>query len=119
MPAGRHIILILLIICISPLPKAAAASSLQLISTRQAIDLLDRQTAELTITKQLERDEITEELLKYGVTKEMVETRMASLSDAEISDLASQMQQAQYGGITSILVVVVLVLLIIYLAKRI
>ena len=44
---------------------------------------------------------------------------MASLSDAEISDLASQMQQAQYGGITSILVVVVLVLLIIYLAKRI
>ncbi len=92
----------------------------EMISTMDVVEEMSRHQAELNIVAQINRQEVQKELVRLGISTDQVKERLASLSDSELKDMAKQMDQAQYGGsIAGILVVVVLVLLIIYLAKRI
>jgi hypothetical protein len=96
-----------------PVPK-------KMISTSVVVDDMARAKAEEKINSYLNRAEIRSELIKRGVSPEEVSSRLASLSDQELKQLAGQMDEAMYGGdVVGILIVVLLVLLIIYLAKRI
>ena len=102
------------------IPEMASAEiAPKMISTQEVVEQMSRQQAEATINAQLDREDVQAELKKYGVSALDAKMRLASLSDSEVRQLASEMEEARYGGVIGILVVVVLVLLIIYLARRI
>ena len=71
----------------------------------------------------LESKVVTEKLKQLGFNKEEIQTRLDQLTDQQLHQVALQVDQLKVGGdggiVIGILVVVVLVLLIIYLAKRI
>lgn len=91
----------------------------KMIPTMVVVNEMSRAESEQNILEVVSRDEISLELEKLRLSKDEVTKRIAALSDSEIRDLSKQIDEARYGGITGILVTVVLVLLIIYLAKRI
>ena len=100
---------------LSNLPSVAFAESM--ISTSEVVAELHRHESQTQLENLIQRKEVREELLKRGVAPEEISSRLASLSSSELRQLSSQVEEARAGG--DILVTVVLVLLIIYLAKRI
>ncbi len=91
----------------------------EMISTSTVVEEMSRAESVANITELLSREEAQAQLERFGVTKDEVTKRLASLSDVEIRDLTKQIDQAKFGGdVGGILIVVVLVLLIIFLVKR-
>lgn len=106
------------------IPYLAWADALEanqgMISTTQVVEQMNRRETEQKVQEFLSRNEVRSEFTKRGVSPDEVSARIASLTDQELNRLSQQMDQARYGGdVVGILVVVILVLLIIYLAKRI
>jgi hypothetical protein len=104
------------------LPHLAWAEAAdQMIPTSAVVAEISRAQAQQNIEQILSKTEVRSELAKRGLSQEEISKRLASLTDAELRQFAKQMDQAQYAGdaVISLLVIVVLVLLIIYLAKRI
>lgn len=105
-------------------PYLAWADALQapteMVSTATVVEQMNRSEIEQKVQNFLSQNEVRSEFVKRGVSPDEVTARIASLSDQELKQLSAQMDQAQYGGdaLVGILVVVVLVLLIIFLAKR-
>ena len=121
----KALICIVMAVFMSNLPHVAFAESAgpqanQMIPTSVVVDQLSRAESVANITELLSREEAQEQLQKFGLSREEVSNRLASLSDSEIRDLTKQIDQAKFGGdaIVGVLVIVVLVLLIIFLAKR-
>ncbi len=101
-----------------PLMKAEAHAGL--ISTRDALDLVKRSESEKTVSDFLGRSDVKEQLIKMGVNPEDAHKRIAGLSDSEVRKLSSDIDQAVIGGdLGGILVLVLVVILIIYFARRI
>jgi hypothetical protein len=98
------------------LPHIAFAES-HMISTAQIADELSRTEAQQQVESYLEKPELRKALLERGISPDEVSYRLASLSDSELRQMATQMHQAQYGG--DILITVLIVVLIIFLIKRI
>lgn len=91
-----------------------------LISTHQAVENFNRSLGETNIHKFLDRTDVQEKLQSLGYSAEDAQRRIASLSDNEVKRLNDDIQKATLGGdIGGILVIVLLVILIIYFAKRI
>ena len=99
----------------------AETATPKMIPTMNLVEEMSRSESVKTITELISRDEVQIELEKAGLSKDEVTKRLASLSDSEIRDLTKQLDQARYGGdaVGGVLVLVVLILLIIFLAKRI
>lgn len=112
---------LVLTVSLSKLPEAVAVEAISegMISTADAVDLLSRAEVESKIRAHLGNEDLQRELTKLGVTAEEASKRLATLSRAELDQLAKQMDEAKYGGITGLLVIALLVVLIIYFAKRI
>ncbi len=108
---------------ISPIPNVALAESLMsqnvgMISTSSVLAEQTRASAEQDIQEfLLTSAELQKELLKQGLSADEVSQRLASLSEPEIRQLSSQVKEARAGG--DILVAILIVVLIIYLIKRI
>jgi len=91
-----------------------------MIPTALVVDEMSRAETQTKIETLLGRTEIHVKLAELGLSQDEISKRLSTLSDSEVRQMATQLEEARYGGeITSILVIVVLVLLIIYLAKRI
>ncbi len=116
----RFIMTVFMAFLASNIPHVAAAEvSEHMISTMDVVETLSREQTEQKVRAFLDRDDVKKEFVKLGVSPEEISLRMASLSNQELNRLATQMEQAQYGGdVVGILVVVLLVILIIYLVKR-
>jgi len=72
-----------------------------------------------TISTALESKALRGRLKAMGLDDKEVESRLQNLSDKEIRQLATQIEAVRPGGIIeAVLVLVVLVLLILYLVKR-
>jgi hypothetical protein len=120
-------ICILLIVLMSDIPYVAAAAevvtaagAMEMIPTSVVVDELSRAQTQEKIEKILAAPELKTKLAQLGLPPTEISKRLATLSDAELRQMASQMDQARYGGdVTGILIVVVLVLLVIFLIKRI
>jgi len=65
------------------------------------------------IHAQLDRGDVRSEMQKMGVSQEMVDKRLATLSDSEIHALAGRMDSAPSGGSALVLVGAVFVVLMI------
>ncbi|NJM10237.1 MAG: PA2779 family protein [Bdellovibrionaceae bacterium] len=99
---------------------AWAEQASQMIPTMVVVEQMSETQARQKVQSFLNREDFRKELVKRGVSPEEVSSRISSLSQSELRQLAAQMDKAQYGGdVGGILIVVVLVLLIIFLARRI
>lgn len=87
-------------------------------STKREID-------EIKVRRALENKIVAEKLMSHGLTKEEVSQKLNQMSDEQVHQMASLSDRIPAGGdsglaiIVTILVVVALVLLIIFLYKRI
>ena len=117
----RFFIVMCLSLTLSHFPEVAfGAVAEQMISTTEVVESLSRTQVEAKIQSYVDRGDVQKELKKLGISPTEVTQRMASLSVPELNQLALQMDQARYGGdVFGILILVLVILLIIYLAKRI
>jgi hypothetical protein len=99
-----------------PVMKAHAG----MISTTEVMTEITRAEASANVTNFLARTDVMDQLIKLGVNPEEATSRIASLSDSEVKKLNTDIQQATVGGsVVGILILVLIILGIIYLAKRI
>lgn len=98
-----------------PVTKAHAG----MITTAEVMTEVTRAEASANVTSFLARTDVMDQLVKLGVNPEEATSRIAGLTDSEVKKLNTDIQQATVGGsVVGILVIVLLVLGIIYLAKR-
>jgi hypothetical protein len=97
-----------------------AETSMKMISTAAVVEELSRAETQAKIETILGDAEVKSRLSKLGLSENEISLRLATLSDAELRQMAAQLDEARFGGepVTGILVIVVLVLLIIFLARR-
>ena len=92
-------------------------SKAEMISASQVLEEITRTQAERNIRDYLEKTAIQNELLKNGISSDEAIVRLSILSEQEIRQLSGQVNEARAGG--DILIAILLVVLIIYFAKRI
>ena len=120
---GKSAISLMLGLLLSmPLPQSAWAahaqnSGLSLATTEQALAEVSQSDAKKEVNSFFEKDEVRKMLHERGVSDAEINQRIASLSDHELQSLSSQIHQARAGG--DILLTVLLIVLIIFFAKRI
>ncbi len=100
---------------ISNVPSTVFAEAM--ISTSVVAAELTRAQAQANVENILQRTDVRAELLKRGVAPDEITSRLASLSETELRELSGQMDQARAGG--DILIAILVVVLIIFLIKRI
>lgn len=88
-----------------------------MITTSAVIAELSRSEMEQSVRDAVKHEEVKNALLKNGVSPDEVSQRVASLSDSELRELSGQLNQARAGG--DILVTILVVVLIIFLVRRI
>ncbi len=68
----------------------------------------------------MDRKDVQDQMVKFGVSPDEASKRVAGLSDAELRKIAGEIDKSTVGGdVGGILIVVLLVILIIYFIKRI
>lgn len=112
--ALRLFVCVFMSLFISNVPALAADG---MISTSSAVADLSRAQAQQNVQNFVNQGEVRSELLKRGVSPDEVTSRLASLSEAEVKQLAGQIETARAGG--DILWTILIVVLIIFLIKRI
>lgn len=106
----------------SNVPNALMADTIngsqaEMISASQVLEEITRAQAERNVRDYLEKTAVKNELLKNGISSDEAIARLSILSEQEIRQLSGQVNEARAGG--DILIAVLLVVLIIYFAKRI
>lgn len=96
-------------------PAVAAVES-KMISTSAVVAEMDRAQVEQKMQDLVQREDVQKALIERGVSPEEVSTRLASLSEQELRQLSTQMEEARAGG--TILVEILIIVLIIFLIKR-
>ena len=87
-------------------------------------DLSKREFEEIKVRKALENKIVSQKLIEHGLTTEEAQNKIELMTDEEVHQLASLSDRMPAGGdggvglVVGILVIAALVLLIIYLAKR-
>ncbi len=94
-----------------------SGSKAEMISAGQVLEEITRAQAERNVRDYLEKTAVQNELLKNGISSDEAIARLSILSEQEIRQLSGQVNEARAGG--DILIAILLVVLIIYFAKRI
>ena len=100
---------------ISNVPSTVLADGM--VSTSEVVAGLTREEAKADIENLLSREDVQNELEKRGVSAQEISSRLASLSAEEMRQLSGQINEARAGG--DILITILVVVLIIFLIKRI
>jgi hypothetical protein len=99
-----------------PIMKAQAG----LITTQEAFTEYSRGHGETTIHNFIARSDVKDKLIELGVDPFDAQKRISSLSDSDVKKLNDDIQKATIAGdLGGILLIVLVVILIIYFAKRI
>ena len=88
-----------------------------MIATQAVVDELSKSEALNRVNNFLTRADVQKLLMERGLSAEEASLRVASLSETELNQLSGQIEKAKAGG--DILVTILLVVLIIFLIKRI
>jgi hypothetical protein len=91
-------------------PVVASAG---IIGTQTVIEASQRDADLATIQAGLERAEVRQQFASLGVDANLVEARLATLTDAEVATLADRMEQMPAGGDLLAVIGVVFVILLI------
>ncbi len=101
----------------------AAVTPSQMISPGENASTI-REINELKVRRALENKIVAEKLMSHGLTQEEVSNKIGEMSDEQVHQIASLTDRIPAGGdgglaiVVTILVVIALVLLIVYLFKR-
>ncbi|HSC08437.1 MAG TPA: PA2779 family protein [Steroidobacteraceae bacterium] len=90
-----------------------AVASAGIIGTQTVIEASQRDADLATIQAGLERAEVRQQFASLGVDANLVEARLATLTDAEVATLADRMEQMPAGGDLLAVIGVVFVILLI------
>lgn len=72
--------------------------------------------AQQTVAAFMARDQVREKLLAYGVSEDQVQARLAGLTEAEVRELAEQIEQLPAGaGLIEVVGIVFVVLIVLEL----
>lgn len=110
----HKLLCLVLAMSLSHLPEIASA---EMISTTEVVAQIDRAEAAKRVEEFVGNQDIQKLLVERGVAPEEVKARLATLSEKELQQLAGQVEQARAGG--DILITILVVVLIIFLIKRI
>lgn len=95
---------------------APAVSYAGLIDTATVVEASQRSADLATIRAGLAREDVRAQLVSYGVDEQVVDARLAALTDAELHDLAGRIDQMPAGGdLLAVIGIVFIVLLILEL----
>ncbi len=111
------VVSLMMALLLTHLPAVVWAEQLPVITTSAVVADLNRSQRLQNVERELQNEELRRGLLERGVSPEEVSQRLSSLTDIELAQLDKQMQEARYGG--DILVTILLVVLIVFLVKRI
>ncbi len=114
-PVAMFMIILTMLFSIPPQPAFAA-----MVETETMLDLSRAQEARETVKQFLSRQAVRSAIVSHGVDPLEADARLNSLTDAEVIQLADQIDQLPAGGdflgfIIAVLVIVILVLVIIRL----
>ena len=113
----RMMLCLMISFTLTELPVMKAQASM--ISTSEAFDFTKRDQAEKNVSEFLHRGDVKDQLVKLGLNPEEAQRRLASLSDKEVKELSADIEQSRAAGdLGGILVLVLLIVLIIFLVKR-
>ena len=88
------------------------AASAAMVGTQDAMGADHR----AEIDRVLSRDDVRQQLLAYGVSEEMIDTRMDAMTDEELATVANEFEQLPAGaGVIEVVGIVFIVLLILEL----
>ncbi len=115
-------VIAMMCLLMSHIPNIAVAEVLvnetnSMIPTSLVLADLNRAQTENEIREFLSTAEVRNQLAKEGVSESEISKRIASLSEQELQQLAGEVKEAKAGG--DILFAILIVVLIIYLVKRI
>lgn len=118
----KKTIIVLMVTVISHVPNIALAEVVfenqqSLMPTQAALVEMTRAESQFRMNQYLQNEELKQKLALNGFSQSEIQTRLNALSDHELNALVQQMDQMQYGG--DILITVLLIVLIIFLVKRI
>lgn len=131
---NKVIRLVMVVLMALPIPDAALAANVkytiaqqQMVSTDTVLETVvpkadmsvagGRVEMENDIKEFLKKEDVKSKLKEKGLSADEISSRLASLSDSELQMMSKQVQEARAGG--DILVAILLVVLIIYFARRI
>ena len=126
---GYNIIIVFLVlitfvpVSLISISANAAVTESQMISPGENASTI-REINELKVRRALENKIVAEKLMGHGLTKEEVSEKIDGMSDEQVHQIASLTDRIPAGGdsglaiVVTILVIVALVLLIVYLFKR-
>jgi hypothetical protein len=116
----RPLLALVLVLLISNVPHVVMAEAAQakMIPAAVVAEELTRAEAQANVSEFLKREDVRKQLVATGLSEREVKLRVASLSEAELKQLSKQVDQARAGG-EGILIAILLVVLIIFLIKRI
>lgn len=98
------------------LAESVAQARSEMISTSMVLAEMTRAEAETSVRDYLQKSEVQSELLKQGLSSDEVSARLANLSEQELRQISGQIKEARAGG--DILFTILIVVLIIFLIKR-
>ncbi len=84
----------------------------EMIGTLTGIEAAQREANLAKINGVLARDQVREQMKALGVESAQIESRLAALTDAELSQLAQNIESAPAGGVLEVIGIVFVVLLI-------
>ncbi len=85
------------------------------VGTEHMLEQQTRAASLNTVQTFLGRDEVSAQLLSWGVEPSAVAERVAALSDAELQELASNMNTDPAGGVLVVLGIVLVVMIVLEL----
>jgi hypothetical protein len=116
----RMLLCLVISFTLTEIPILRSHAYAGMISTGDAVTQMTRAQNQEKVVRFLTRDDVKNQMVKFGVSPEEATRRVASLSDAELKKVAGEIDHSTAGGdLTGILIVVLVVVLIIYLIKRI
>ncbi len=86
-----------------------------MISTQQAVAVESRVDLETEVRATLARADVSKMMVDMGVDLADVDSRIASLSDAELAQLHGEMEQAPAGGFLGVLGLILVILIVLEL----
>lgn len=99
------------------LQVAAVEKSVELRPTSDVLTELNVKNHRDRVEAFLQKDQVVQKLSELGISKEEAKLRMAQMDDQQIQQMSQQIAEARAGG--DILYVILVVVLIIFLVKRI
>lgn len=119
----KRIIAVVLTVTVTWMSAAPASAALAPARTASAAAMAAR-TADLnTVRAFLEQKQVSERLAGFGLSQAEVQARLDNLTDQEVHHVATQIEQQNPAGdgggvLVTVLVIGILVLLFVYLLKR-